>query len=688
LAGFFSAVVVAAVRGDEAVVPARDDARWQHRQVSGDARDWWAFQPLGHFSPPSVDHGAWVRTPIDRFVLARLENAGLDANPSADRRTLVRRAYLDLTGLPPTPEEVDAFLEDQHEDAFERLIDRLLASPHYGERWARYWLDVARFAESHGFEQDYDRPNAYHYRDFVIKAFNGDMPYDQFVRWQIAGDELAPSAEDEPLAWMATGILGAGAFPTQLTEAEFEPARYDELDDMAATTGAAFLGVSIGCARCHDHKFDPLPQGDYYRFVATFTTAIRSEVELDLRTDEEKRQHAAWEAAHRELAAELVLQLKTAKGTDREKALQEIVEKHKSLEPPGLTKVQVVREGIKPAKHHADERGFPHFYPETHYLARGDVSKKEGIATQGFPQVLTSVHADAARWQHSPPEGATTPHRRAALARWITDTEYGPGHLLARVIVNRLWQHHFGRGIVATPNDFGVQGAPPTHPELLDWLAAELIRGGWRLKPMHKLMMTSSVYMQSSDHRDNAAAVDPENDLLWRWRMQRLEAEAIRDSMLAVGGLLDRTMYGPGTLDESMTRRSIYFFTKRSQLIPSMQLFDAPECLVSQGARPTTTTAPAALYFMNDDLVRRCAEVLAERMMGAETNAVERGYRIVVGRPPTEVELRDAEAFLRQQQESYAVQESNGEPERASAKRAMVDFAQALLSLNEFIYVP
>jgi hypothetical protein len=653
-AGAFVLLMAAASLGDESPRQAVDSG-WQQRQISATARDWWAFQPLGN-SRPDVADADWATTEIDHFILAKLNEAGISPNPRADRRTLVRRAYFGLIGLPPTPDEVAEFCEDEREDAYERLIDKLLESPHYGERWARYWLDVARFAESHGFEQDYDRPTAYPYRDFVIQAFNSDMPYDQFVRWQVAGDELAP---DEPLAWTATGFLGAGAFPTQLTEAEFEPARYDELDDMASTTGVAFLGVSIGCARCHDHKFDPIPQGDYYRFVSTFTTAIRSEVELELRGEK--------------------------------------------------SNAMIVREGVQPLKHHADERGFPHFYPEVYFLARGDTAQKEGVATQGFPQVLTAPDADASRWRLPMPQDATTPYRRAALARWITDTEYGPGHLLARVIVNRLWQHHFGRGIVATPNDFGAQGAAPTHPELLDWLARELIRSDWRLKPIHKLLMTSSVYCQSSAHRNDAASADPENDLLWRWRMQRLEAEAIRDAMLAVSGLLDRTMFGPGTLDETMTRRSIYFFVKRSQLIPSMQLFDAPECLVSQGLRPTTTTAPAALYFMNDEQVRRCAEGLAAHMIEAsepaaafshapagkspsdfsasQVAAVRRGYRLVVSREPTVAELADAVSFLQQQVASYAAAKRPDEPDSEPAKLALTDLAQVLLTLSEFIYV-
>jgi cytochrome c553 len=271
-------------------------------QVTEDDRQFWSFQPLQSGAPPAARDEEWVKTPVDRFILAKQEELGLSPRPEADRRTLIRRAYFDLLGLPPTPEEVEAFVNDPDPQAYARLIDRLLESPHYGERWARHWMDVARFAESHGYEQDYDRPTAYPYRDFLIQAFNADLPYDKFVRWQLAGDELRP---DEPLAWMATGFLGAGAFPTQLTETEFESARYDELDDMTATTGVAFLGLSVGCARCHDHKFDPIPTADYYRLASSFTTAIRSERELELDAEKTRARLAVWQVEHTPLVAEL-----------------------------------------------------------------------------------------------------------------------------------------------------------------------------------------------------------------------------------------------------------------------------------------------------------------------------------------------------------------------------------------------
>ncbi len=575
-----------------------------------------------------------MRTPIDRFILAKLESKGISPNPPAERRTLIRRVSFDLIGLPPTPEEVDAFVADNRPDAYDRLVDRLLSSPQYGERWARHWMDVARFAESHGYEQDYDRPYAFHYRDFLIEALNNDMPFDQFLRWQLAGDELAP---DDPLAMAATGYLGAGAFPTQLTEAEFESARYNELDDMVATTGTAMLGLTIGCARCHDHKYDPILADDYYRLASVFTTAIRNEVDL-------------------------VMQ-------------------------PGAkpTKVQVTSEGLPPTKHHADERGFPHFYPKTYVLARGDANQKQREAVPGYLHVLERTGHTDRDWNVTPPSGWTrTSMRRAALARWMTDTADGAGALAARVIVNRLWQHHFGRGIVATPGDFGQQGDAPSHPELLEWLAADLVQHGWNLKRVHRLIVTSAVYVQDCRSDEARSKIDRENVLLWRHTPRRLEAEPIRDNLLALSGQLDSRMFGAGTLDPNMRRRSVYFFIKRSQLIPSMMLFDWPEHLVSIGQRASTTTAPQALLFMNSPLGRTSAEGLAARVIGepGTDGPLRHAYKLCFGREPSPQEIRLGLDFMARQHSTYAADNKSD-----AGRRALVDLCQALLSMSETIYI-
>ncbi len=898
---------------------------WTERVVAEDAKQYWAFQPLGDYPPPHVENEAGVRNDIDRFIVAKQEKRGVSPNPIASNRDLIRRAYFDLIGLPPTPEEVAQFENEASRDrqtAFANLIDRLLDNPGYGERWGRHWLDIARFAESHGFEQDYDRPYAYHYRDFVIKALNLDMPYDQFVRWQLAGDEIAP---DDPLAMMATGFLGAGVFPTQLTEKEFEPARYDELADMTGTMGTALLGLTIGCARCHDHKFDPIPQADFYRIASSFTTTIRSEIDIEVPAkgiEEFERKHqplvdaladyerdelpakakgwlatlkpdtakpATWHildfvearseggatltpqddgsllasgtnpnndryifvtrtnlknitAVRLEALADKSLvkggpgragngnfalsdfkvtaapissdgqpidvELTNARATfeqnktslsvassidddpvsgwavdpqfgkdhaaafdfaspvgfdggttltftmhfnnnvhhsigrprlalstfpspqldgdekqqltngellklvsdaggfdkldatarqlvldryraedDRWRALKAAVDSSWSARPKGdKLKVMVTSEGFKPMKHHADDRGFTHFFKDTYFLKRGDTEQKEGVAQQGFLQVLMRTPEKEKHWQVEPPSGWRTSYRRRALASWITDTGYGAGHLLARVIVNRLWQHHFGRGIVETPNDFGVQGLPPTDPQLLDWLAVKLIENGWRLKPLHKLMMTTAAYMQSSAYNEAAAKADPQNYLLWRSNPRRLEAEVIRDSMLAVSGQLDRAMFGKGTLDEGMKRRSIYFFVKRSKLIPMMQLFDSPESLVSIGDRPATTIAPQALMFMNNPHVRDYARSFASHLTPAAQQSIEeavrQGYMAAIARPPTDEEVADNVAFIGDQIKSY---EADNMPN--ARELALADFCQVLMSLNEFIYV-
>ncbi len=886
----------------------------------------WPYQPLASVSPPPAPKSVEASGPgasahpVDRFLLARLAEQDLWFNAEADRRTLLRRASFDLTGLPPAPEALEAFERDSAPGAWERAIDRLLAQPQHGERWARHWLDVARFAESSGFEHDYDRPGAHHYRDFVIRALNDDMPYDQFVHWQLAGDEFEP---ENPLALMATGFLGAGVFPTQITANEVERTRYDAMDDMLSTTTSAMLGLTVGCARCHDHKFDPIATRDYYRLLSTFTTTVRSQRQLDLNPEETRRRQAAFDTEHARFQAELadyeklrlpgrfeawlasgaapatradweLLEspawksqggaaframadgsfLAEGKNADQDsytftgqtstdtlrslrlEALPDpslphggpgradngnlglsrirvfaqplaggerqeirlirpratfeqntgnlsiagslddnphtgwavdpkfgtrqaaIVDFESPIRMPGGVRLTVELEFRVNSRHHigrprisvtsasaagfdspgiptgiagllerlrnpgtgaasltAAERstlldwwkttdegwrqvharvedhakgrpkpvltqvltcleGYPavrmhtqggDFLPETHFLHRGSTEQKRGVATQGFLPVLSRGAESESRWRWQPPAGAPYSGRRRSLALWMTDTREGAGQLLARVIVNRLWQHHFGRGLVATPNDFGVQGAKPSHPELLDWLAGELIRGGWRLKPMHRWMMTSHAYRQSSDLPQAKVQRDPDNALVSRHVPARLEAEAIRDSLLWITGALDTTPFGPGTLDESSRRRSIYFTVKRSQLIPAMQVFDAPEPLVSQGIRPATTVAPQALWLMNNPQVRRWADQWAKEYAGPSTDPARwlpRAYQRAMQRPPTATESEASLEFLVRQTDRYR-KAGNPHPERLAA----TDLLHALLSLNEVIYV-
>jgi cytochrome c553 len=885
-------------------------------QVTPSDREFWSFKSLADPKPPVINHSQ-IKNDLDHFTFAKLAEKNLTPNPQASDSVRIRRAYLSVIGLPPSPQQLKDALSKPHTE----LIDELLASPHYGERWARHWLDAARFAESHGFEQDYDRKFAYHYRDFVIKALNSNMPWDQFIRWQLAGDEIAPS---NPLAMMATGFMGAGVFPTQLTEKEFESARYDELDDMAATTGTAMLGLTIGCARCHDHKFDPIPVKDYYQFVSVFTSTIRSEVDIPLNSDTYIASLTKWQSSHQALQEALTtyenlpdttkafhqwLKSKTpeklatsdwntlnfvkttsdqavttltpqtdgailasgkapaketytlttnpgaqtirflriealthasmkGKGPGRasngnfsltdvkmvakspgkkeqdikiisaqatheqnktnlsavssfdsdpnstgwavdlggigkdqaavfklsdpltigenttlefqlrfhtnsqhslgrfrisisdkisppvnvgegknfqiEKALKgllagRLTEEHrksllklfrqsdhrwnqlndavsKSLtsKPQSLNaKVQVTSEGFSPTKHHADGRGFPHFYPQTHFLSRGDPKQKKGIANPNYLQVLMRNGKSGNHWKEEPPVDWTrTSYRRRSLANWITDSENGAGHLLARVAVNRLWHHHFGKGIVATPNDFGLQGALPTHPRLLDFLAQKLISSGWNIKALHREILLSATWLQSSEPSKEKAAIDPTNKFLWRFTPRRLEAEVIRDSILAASGQLDTTMFGPGTLDESHRRRSIYFMIKRSRLIPIMQVFDQPEPLVSQGSRPSTTIAPQALLFMNNPQVVKWAHGLAQNLDASQPDeAIRQLYLRTLTREPTLTELTNSRAFFDSQSTSYS-------KEKNAAQLALADLCQVMLSLNEFIYLP
>jgi hypothetical protein len=704
--------------------------------VTDKDREYWAYRPLRLVPLPTVKDTTWPRTPLDQFLLAKMEARGVTPVPAAERRTLVRRLYFDLIGLPPRPGEIEAVIAAPDFDkSWEALVDRLLASPHFGERWARHWLDPARFGESHGFEHDYPRPFAYHYRDFVIRAFNHDMPYDQFVRWQIAGDELAPN---DPEALAATGFLGAGVFPTQITTSEAERIRYDALDDMLATTGYTMLALTVACARCHDHKFDPVPTHDYYRLLSAITTTVRSEIEWDFGSAAEQKVARDFEARLQPLVAERqrfeekelprrfelwlaeqrarhapvpkvearlggllqrlwdgsvafakldakartdLLNWYNARDEEWQKRDASVRELEKHRPASTRVKMQICTEGLKPMRLHTADASIPDFYPQTYYLKRGDVNQKDGVAEPGYLHVLMRSPDGAAHWATPKPAGARTSFRRTGLAKWLTDTRYGAGALAARVIVNRVWHHHFGRGIVATINDFGLQGEMPTHPELLEWLANDLVEHGWSLKRLHRMIVLSQAYRLSGATHAAGLTADPDNRLWWHRPRRRLEAEIIRDNLLAVAGRLDETMFGPGTLDEGMRRRSIYFTVQRSRLIPLLQVFDWPDSLTSAGARPTTVVAPQALLFLNNPQVHACAAGLAGRLLSAGQNdlpgAVDRAYRLAFGRPPSPSEREEGTAFLRARRTAPG----------CSLQRALTDYALVLLSLNEFIYV-
>ena len=592
-------------------------------KITDKARAFWSFQPLRRVTVPKVDNAQWCRTPVDQFILAKFDRHNLRPARVASREKLLRRVTLDLLGLPPAGDDVAAFVADADPDAWERLVDRFLASPRYGERWARHWLDVVRFAESYGFEHDLDNDHAWHFRDFVIRAFNNDLPFDRFVQWQIAGDELAPG---QPMARIATGFLAAGVHNADIAKVRVEQERYDELDDLASTVGSALLGLSIGCARCHDHRYDPISQENYYQFIANFERTIRGEVEM-------------------------------------------------VLEPgSAAVKVLVAGEGLTPLARVYNPG--PAFFKKTWFLRRGEARLKDHQVSPQFLNVLTPAGASADIWRTKAPGECDSTLRRSALARWLTDVRRGAGSLLARVIVNRLWQHHFGRGIVGTANDFGSRGGPPTHPALLDWLAGELVRSGWSLKHLHRLILNSAVYRQSVLGRRRT---ELDERLFLGRPVRRLESEAIRDSMLVLSGRFDEKMFGPGTLDEEQPRRSVYFRVKRSRLIPLMSLFDCPDTLQSIGKRPVTTVAPQALALMNSPRIERFAQGFARRLNGAAGAGrgadfqsarqvenlphknrplhaiVPQAWQQALGREPTRFELTEAVEFVKQQTAEYTL---------------------------------
>ncbi len=879
----YLALAVSAVAAE---APATTDpANWTERRIDPALREVWAFRPLSSITVPA---GADAH-PIDRFLAAEQHRAGVTANPIADRRPLIRRLSFTLLGLPPSAEEVAAFVADSSPDAIDRIVDRLLASPHYGVRWGRHWLDIARFAESHGYEHDYDRPTAYHYRDFMVQAWNADQPFDEFVRWQIAGDKLAPANRQ---AWMATGFLAAGPHSTQITKREVERQRYDELDDIVSTMGTAFLGLNIGCARCHDHPYDPIPQADFYRLAAHFTKTVRSDVELDfdpagyraaqaafakrqvpfedavakyeangLRTayqtwrrsappqalrstwllpstmtiastdepqwkeqadgswlvtgaaqKEEKywlrlrttgrrvtairiealtdstmtnggpgrdadgnfalsrvevvplvtddlsppaiplagavatfeqvggaivgtlddrdatawgvdpqlgRPHAAvfhlarpvdlrpedalqirleFKSRPRASIGRLRVSFSTKPNPGLEAALSPMPDRvaaallhepsqltnedwsalarwfapqdaewqrldrfrreHAAMAPkPVMKTVLVATEGRPAIRLHtqaADE-----FLPTTQFFVRGDPTRPAGIAAPGVLQVLSRE------------DDFHSLTSRTFVARWLTDVESGAGTLLARVIVNRLWQHHFGTGLVAMPDDFGTRGSGPSHPELLEWLAAELIRHDWQLKPIQRLMVTSAAYRRTTFPTPDTMRIDPDNRFLARWTPRRLDAEALRDAMLVAAGTLDDRLDGPSERDPQHDRRSLYTFIKRSDPDAWLAAFDAPDGCRVEGRRPQTMSPAQALALMNGEQTRTLAVRIAERYRSDADDPLRPLFQTALQRDPSPTE-RDAMQRL--------LGPNPGVDE-------WTDLCQMVLSLDEFVFL-
>jgi hypothetical protein len=627
----------------------------------------WAFVKRSQPAIPKFTLAAdrvWARSPIDAFILERLKKDDLRPSPQADRATLIRRLYFDLTGLPATPREVARFVADKSSDAYSKLVEQLLSSPHYGERWGQHWLDIVRFAETDGFEYDTHRKDAWRYRDYVIRAFQNDKPYDRFVTEQLAGDEIAPK-EDETL--VAAGFNRLGPLRKNAGNQEVASSRNEVLTEMTNVVGSALLGVTLGCARCHDHKFDPIRQSDYYRIQGYFAAAQPQDI-----PKVSAEEQAAWKAKVDALDAEvkqLRRSMKTATPDERQARVKRIEEIQDNMPDPPA--------GLQSMSDDMEHKS------EIHLLARGDYQNK-GDAVGMRP--LGVLLPDG-----TPELPQETQHPRAELAKWVADPD---NPLTARVMVNRIWQYHFGRGIVATPNDFGRMGVRPTHPELLDYLANEFVASGFSVKHIHRLILNSNAYRQASS-TTNAPAMekDPENKLVWKFNRRRLEAEEIRDAMLAVSGTLNDKQGGPSVIvpiDQTLvgalykpsqwavtkdpaehSRRSVYLIAKRNLRLPFMEVFDAPDTLVSCPRRESSTHAPQALELLNGDLANREAELLAKRLeseAGTDPRKqVDLAYRLVAGRAPSLKEMQESVAFLKTQ-----------------SRR---EFALAVLNLNAFLYV-
>ena len=732
----------------------------ENSELPPEARDYWAFKIPRRGSVPTSET---YEHPIDRFLDSARREAGVTAGSKADPLTRLRRAYLDLTGLPPTPEQTDEFLVDTERGAWERLIDRLLASPHYGERWGRHWMDVARYADSTGFEQDYVRPNAWRYRDYVINAFNQDKPYNQFLKEQIAGDELDHVTDETRIA---TGFLRAGP-RVQFREKDNPERRHDYLDDVLATIGRGVLGMTIHCARCHDHKFDPILQKDYYSLQASIfgyveidypllnradATAYRvANTKIDEQVEPLRRQIAAIEDPHRQrlkfkliqerfpenvqraalksevdrtpgeqlLAAQVlsitpprpqVIAAMTAAEAARHATLLEQVEELERQRPPEPPMAEIVTDGDyrfapdgpgdqivgcpecrilpdEPGTFLHEEGQGNYTPPPNHFLIRGDPFSPGSEMSPGFLTVATYGNPPT---EIPRPDGRTS-GRRLALAEWITSRD---NPLTARVAVNRIWHHHFGRGIVKTLDNLGRMGDPPTHSELLDWLAVEFMDRGWSVKEMHRLLMTSEAYqMVSSYANPTNADADPNNRLRWRYEARRLEAEALRDSIMTVSGGIDLAIGGkpifpfiPQEILESsqkkghwdnqpdgplVWRRSVYVFRRRSLGFPFFDTFDLPDQNQTAAARNVSTVPTQALTLMNNEFVLKQAALFAERLEqeapGNSDRQIELAYQIALTRSPTKDEAAVAKALV--------IEQSLG------------DLTHVMLNLNEFLYL-
>jgi hypothetical protein len=757
--------------------------------ITEEERAFWSFQPIQPAPIPHTSPRDRARTPIDAFLRAAMPR-DLAFAPDADRLTLLRRACFDLTGLPPTPEQIDTFLADTSPHAYETLVDRLLASPHYGERWGRHWLDVAGYADSEGYnEADPPRSHAYKYRDYVIRALNEDKPFDRFLTEQLAGDELArashanasqvavDSAANRDLL-IATGFLRMGADGSaQAAPADHETVRNQVVADTLRIVTSSLLGLTVGCAQCHDHRYDPIPQADYYRLRAVFEPALDhrqwrnpADRRVSLHTDDDRRRSSEIEAEAARLAAERETQLKrfiaealakhlekfephlrdplrTAFETPADKRTPEqrkLLADHPSVNinagvlyqynPKAAEDLKAMDNRIAEVRSRKPPEDFiraltepPGHQPVTHLFHRGDPRQPRDPVGPGALSVL-SPDGSPVLFPPQDPELPTS-GRRLAFARWLTS---GTNPLVARVLVNRVWMHHFGRGLVGTPADFGTMGEKPSHPELLDWLAADFMRHGWRLKRLHRLILTSTAYRQSSLRSPDLDDADPDNRHYARQSVRRLDAEVIRDSMLAASGALNTRMFGPPVpvrpdvhgqivVGEDRTegdnkmpvdvplhgeefRRSVYIQVRRSRPLAMLHAFDAPVMEVNCERRQSSTVATQSLMLMNSAFVldqsNRLAERLTRETAGNPHAQVRKAWLLAFQRPPRPSEVADSVAFLQRQTALFASEASNP-PAAADAKTgksgatpkptpenlALAHFCQVLLSANEFLYL-
>jgi hypothetical protein len=707
------------------------------KQFTAQQRRWWAIQKVNQPAVPKPRNGAWVKNDIDAFILAKLEEKNLTPAPPADRVTLIRRTTLDLTGLVPTPEEVQAFVTDSSPDAFAKVIDRLLASPRYGERWARHWLDLARYADSEGFKSDETRPNIWRYRDYVIDSFNQDKPYGRFIREQIAGDELYPQ---DPAALVATGFNRH--FPDESNARKLLERRQEILNDITDTVGATFLGLTYACARCHDHKFDPILQKDYYRLQAFFAnTRIEDRLVLDFgeHRSEYERQYAAWDVKTKDVREQMHKLIEPEMAALYKENFDKFpAEIQAAITTPAAERTPIQWQmyyKAKPQLDHAEDEGAHALKgdakqrwkdlqaelarfddikpapqpvaqamidngresPKTHVLAVGVYDAYKEEVEPGFLSILDPGPAPVV-----PPADLNSSGRRTALANWLASPE---NPLTARVMVNRIWHYHFGRGIAGTPSDFGAMGERPSHPALLDYLAATFVQNGWSIKKMHRLILLSNTYQESARFIPDAAKVDPEDRLLWRYNRHRLEGEAIRDSILAVSGRLSLKTGGPGVFPplppgvetrggwsknedpSEADRRSVYVFVRRNTRYPMFEVFDMPDTHESCPRRNATVTAPQALELLNNELVLDWSRSLAGRVwndVGLTPEAqVDRAWRFVYSRPATPEERHEALEFLGRQSAMLNARM----PAEEARKAALTDLCHMLVNSNEFLYV-